>query len=191
MTAAGPHLGPSGHGDTFSRDRLPPLEQWPDLSLEGLDYPDRLNAAVELTDRMVERGFGDSIALIGKRAPPHLQGALRLDQPARARPRRGFRPEVGGARADPFGQQPGHGRLLAGGDQGGRGRGQHDAAAARSGARADRGQMRAQPCALRHAPDGRARALRQGEPVPAPGGRLRRHRQHTMRSSTAPRSTSR
>ena len=65
MTAAGPHLGPSGHGDTFSRDRLPPVEQWPDLSLEGLDYPDRLNAAVELTDRMVERGFGDSIALIG------------------------------------------------------------------------------------------------------------------------------
>ncbi len=65
MTAAGPHLGPSGHEDTFSRDRLPPLEQWPNLSLEGLDYPDRLNAAVELTDRMVERGFGDSIALIG------------------------------------------------------------------------------------------------------------------------------
>src|SRR5262249_33986969 len=28
-------------------------------------YPERLNAAVELTDRMVERGFGDSIALIG------------------------------------------------------------------------------------------------------------------------------
>jgi len=28
-------------------------------------YPDRLNAAVELTDRMVERGFGDRVALIG------------------------------------------------------------------------------------------------------------------------------
>jgi len=65
VTAAGPLLGPSGHEDTFSRDRLPPMEQWPDLRLEGLDYPDRLNAAVELTDRMVAKGFGDSIALIG------------------------------------------------------------------------------------------------------------------------------
>ncbi len=65
MSAAGPHLGPSGHRDTFSRDRLPPFDRWPDLKTEGLDYPDRLNAAVELTDRMVERGFGDSIALIG------------------------------------------------------------------------------------------------------------------------------
>ena len=33
--------------------------------LDGYDYPDHLNAAVELTDRMVERGFGDHTALIG------------------------------------------------------------------------------------------------------------------------------
>src|SRR3954469_578333 len=32
--------------DTFARDRLPPREAWPDLLL--LDYPERLNAAVEL-----------------------------------------------------------------------------------------------------------------------------------------------
>ena len=32
----------------------------------GFDYPERLNVAVELTDRMVERGFGDNIALIGQ-----------------------------------------------------------------------------------------------------------------------------
>ena len=76
MTAAGPHLGPSGHEDTFSRDRLPPMEQWPDLRLEGLDYPDRLNAAVEMTDRMVAKGFGDSIALIGN-GPGAPQGTLR------------------------------------------------------------------------------------------------------------------
>ena len=58
-------LGPSGHIDTFSRDRLPPADQWPELPQAGFDYPDWLNAAVELTDRMVERGFGDHTALIG------------------------------------------------------------------------------------------------------------------------------
>jgi 2-aminobenzoate-CoA ligase len=58
-------LGPSAHVDTFTRDNLPPMEQWPDLLLEGFDYPERLNAAVELTDAMVARGFGDRTALIG------------------------------------------------------------------------------------------------------------------------------
>ena len=57
--------GWSGRQDTFARDRLPPAEDWPDLLLEGFDYPERLNAAVELTDRQVERGFGDRTALIG------------------------------------------------------------------------------------------------------------------------------
>ncbi|RMD91468.1 MAG: benzoate-CoA ligase family protein [Alphaproteobacteria bacterium] len=58
-------LGPSGHVDTFARDNLPPAEEWPDLLLEGYDYPEWLNVGVELTDRMVERGFGDHTALIG------------------------------------------------------------------------------------------------------------------------------
>jgi 2-aminobenzoate-CoA ligase len=58
-------LGPSGHIDSFARDRLPPADQWPDIRLEGFDYPEFMNAAVELTDRMVERGFGDHTALIG------------------------------------------------------------------------------------------------------------------------------
>jgi 2-aminobenzoate-CoA ligase len=58
-------LGPSAHVDTFTRDNLPPMDQWPDLLLEGFDYPERLNAAVELTDAMVARGFGDRTALIG------------------------------------------------------------------------------------------------------------------------------
>ena len=60
-------LGPSAHVDTFARDNLPPAEQWPDLLLDApqLHYPDYLNAAVELTDRMVEKGFGDNTALIG------------------------------------------------------------------------------------------------------------------------------
>ena len=58
-------LGPSGHVDTFTRDNLPPFEQWPHLLLDGFDYPEYLNAAVELTDRNLERGFGDHTALIG------------------------------------------------------------------------------------------------------------------------------
>lgn len=58
-------LGPSGHADTFARDHLPPFEDWPEINLSGFDYPDYLNAAVELTDRMVEKGFGDRVALIG------------------------------------------------------------------------------------------------------------------------------
>jgi len=58
-------LGPSGHIDSFTRDRLPPAEEWPEINTAGFDYPDWLNAGVELTDRMVERGFGDHTALIG------------------------------------------------------------------------------------------------------------------------------
>ena len=58
-------LGPSAHTDTFSRDNLPPFEQWPELLLEGFDYPEHLNAAVELTDAMVDKGLGDHTALIG------------------------------------------------------------------------------------------------------------------------------
>lgn len=58
-------LRQSAHTDTFSRDNLPPADQWPDLLLDGFDYPDSLNAAFELTDAMVEKGFGDHTALIG------------------------------------------------------------------------------------------------------------------------------
>src|SRR6266498_461319 len=60
-------LGPSGHIDDFSRRNLPPSEQWPHLLLDRpeFQYPEYLNAAVELTDRIVEKGWGDRIALIG------------------------------------------------------------------------------------------------------------------------------
>jgi 2-aminobenzoate-CoA ligase len=54
-------LDPSAHLDPFARDHLPPSEQWPVFDsggLAGLDYPKRLNAAAELLDRMVEKGFG-------------------------------------------------------------------------------------------------------------------------------------
>src|SRR5271155_2720390 len=60
-------LGPSGHVDDFTRRNLPPSELWPELLLDRAEfqYPEYLNAAVELTDRNVEKGFGDHIALIG------------------------------------------------------------------------------------------------------------------------------
>src|SRR5215469_4550901 len=58
-------LGPTAHTDTFTRDNLPLPQQWPDIPLKGFDYPDFLNAGVELTDRMVAQGFGDHVALIG------------------------------------------------------------------------------------------------------------------------------
>ena len=62
---AAPLLGRSVHVDTFTRDNLPAADKWPDILLAGFDYPEELNAAVELTDRMVARGFGDHVALIG------------------------------------------------------------------------------------------------------------------------------
>jgi 2-aminobenzoate-CoA ligase len=55
-------LDVSGHVDTFARDHLPPRELWPVMeygTVPELDYPKRLNAAVELLDRMVERGHRD------------------------------------------------------------------------------------------------------------------------------------
>src|SRR6201986_1150545 len=60
-------LCPSGSVDDFARRNLPPFPQWPQLILDRpkFQYPDYLNAAVELTDRLVEKGYGDRIALIG------------------------------------------------------------------------------------------------------------------------------
>jgi 2-aminobenzoate-CoA ligase len=65
MIMATPLLGRSAHTDAFTRYNLPPAQQWPEILLTGFDYPEELNAAVELTDRMVARGFGDHVALIG------------------------------------------------------------------------------------------------------------------------------
>lgn len=58
-------LAQTAHTDTFTRDNLPQSDLWPDFLLDGFAYPDRLNAAVELTDAMVAKGFGDHTALIG------------------------------------------------------------------------------------------------------------------------------
>lgn len=58
-------LGPSTHTDTFSRDNLPPVQDQPVYHLDRFTYPDYMNAAVELTDNMVKKGFGDRVALVG------------------------------------------------------------------------------------------------------------------------------
>ena len=55
----------TGHVDTFARDNLPDPATQPEFLLGGFDYPQKINAAVELTDAMVVRGFGDHTALIG------------------------------------------------------------------------------------------------------------------------------
>jgi 2-aminobenzoate-CoA ligase len=57
-----PVLGPlseSAHVDTFTRDRLPQADQWPQFrfDLAELDYPDRLNCAQRLLDDTIDR-FG-------------------------------------------------------------------------------------------------------------------------------------
>jgi 2-aminobenzoate-CoA ligase len=58
-------LGPTAHTDHFTRDNLPPAEDWPEFLMDNFQYPEWLNAAVELTDGMVNKGFGDNTALIG------------------------------------------------------------------------------------------------------------------------------
>lgn len=59
-------LSPTGHADTFTRDHLPPLEQWPELvGLEGLNYADRMNCAEELLDRTIAEHGGERRCLLG------------------------------------------------------------------------------------------------------------------------------
>jgi 2-aminobenzoate-CoA ligase len=60
-------LLPSSHTDTFTRDRLPPKDQWPVFIADQpeLDYPDTLNVATELVDRHVQAGRGHRTALHG------------------------------------------------------------------------------------------------------------------------------
>lgn len=58
-------LGPTAHTDHFTRNNLPPVEDWPELSSGVITYPEWLNAGYELSDAMVEKGFGDHTALIG------------------------------------------------------------------------------------------------------------------------------
>ncbi len=78
-------LGISAHADEFTRRNLPPPALWPQFTSGIEGYPDRLNAAVELTDAMVEKGFGDRTALIGQgRARTYSELTLWSNQLANA-----------------------------------------------------------------------------------------------------------
>ncbi|MGB3375788.1 MAG: AMP-binding protein [Microbacterium sp.] len=59
-------LARSAHVDTFTRDSLPPSGLWPTLefTIPSVQYPERLNAAVELIDRSVARFGPDRDAII-------------------------------------------------------------------------------------------------------------------------------
>lgn len=63
-----PELSPTGHVDTFTRDHLPPDDQWPTLLLDHPDlvYPDRMNCAEELLDRTVQRLGPDRPGILGE-----------------------------------------------------------------------------------------------------------------------------
>jgi 2-aminobenzoate-CoA ligase len=58
-------FAPSGYQDSFARDHLPPRDQWPTLEFttELLQYPPRLNAAVELLDVPTRKYGADRPAL--------------------------------------------------------------------------------------------------------------------------------
>ncbi len=60
-------LLPTSHVDTYTRDRLPPANQWPVFLADRpeLAYPDLLNVATEWVDVHVQRGQGEQIALHG------------------------------------------------------------------------------------------------------------------------------
>lgn len=58
-------LHPTGHVDGFARAQLPPAEQWPVITLDGVyAVPPRMNAAVELLDRAIGEGHGERVALV-------------------------------------------------------------------------------------------------------------------------------
>ncbi|MDQ3276379.1 MAG: AMP-binding protein [Actinomycetota bacterium] len=64
-------LSPSAHVDTFCRDHLPAPELWPELrfDLPDVQYPDRLNCAVELLDSVVAEHGADRPCLLSPDGP--------------------------------------------------------------------------------------------------------------------------
>src|SRR4051812_34916678 len=70
-------LSRSAHVDTFCRDNLPPLEQWPALDLGPLDYDDRLNCATQLLDATIARLGPDRPCLRSPGGPSWTYGELR------------------------------------------------------------------------------------------------------------------
>src|SRR5687767_435543 len=72
-----PALSPSAHRDTFCRDNLPTLDQWPVLDLGPLDYGERINCATELLDATIDRLGADRPCLRSPDGTVWSYGALR------------------------------------------------------------------------------------------------------------------
>ena len=58
-------MTPSAHTNAFMRNHLLAVTDCSEPMLDGFDHPDRLNAACEFTDAMVNTGLSDNTALIG------------------------------------------------------------------------------------------------------------------------------
>ena len=58
--------GRSAHVDTFTRENLPPREEWPEFlfTLPDVRYPATLNCATELLDRHIDAGAGERRAIL-------------------------------------------------------------------------------------------------------------------------------
>jgi 2-aminobenzoate-CoA ligase len=56
----------SGHADSFTRDNLPPRDQWPEFrfTLPELQYPERLNCVTQFVDKWLAGGEGERIAIV-------------------------------------------------------------------------------------------------------------------------------
>jgi 2-aminobenzoate-CoA ligase len=50
--------------DAFASDGLPPHDQWPDLLIEPLGYPERLNCAAAVLDDTIAAGHGGTTAFL-------------------------------------------------------------------------------------------------------------------------------
>ena len=51
--------------DTFAKDNLPPIEQWPDFrNLVDLDYPEKINCTKNFLDDAVAEGFGEQTVIV-------------------------------------------------------------------------------------------------------------------------------
>lgn len=72
-------LTPSAHQDNFTRDNLPPEDQWPTLefTIPDVRYPDRLNAATALIDQPSERFGANRTALLTPAGETWTYGQLR------------------------------------------------------------------------------------------------------------------
>jgi 2-aminobenzoate-CoA ligase len=97
-------MTPSAHLDHFARDNLPPREQWPDFlfALPELDYPERMNCAVELLDRWIAAGHGDQPCII---SPTQCMSYAQLAEAVN---------RIGNALTRDLGMLPGHRVLLRG-----------------------------------------------------------------------------